>query len=127
MDPAVVADYFLEQTDAVTGQPFLLARLMTAQLQAVPVDTAVPGWQRRVSTTLGQAFRADLATVQTAEHRTGDTDPAALAEALLTALTWGYGAGLPEAEWITVATPTTDLAASGDLFMATDSPARRDK
>ena len=109
MDPGLVAEYFLEQTDAVTGQPFLLARLMTAQLQATPVDTSAPGWQRRVSTTLGQAFRADLATVQAAGHRPGDTDPAGLAEALLTALTWGYGAGLPEAEWVTVATATTGV------------------
>ena len=107
MDPGVVAEYFLEQTDAVTGQPFLLARLMTAQLQATPVDTSVPGWQRRVSTTLGQAFRADLATVQPAGHHPGDTDPRRTGRGVTDGVDVGVRRGLPEAEWITVATVTT--------------------
>ena len=38
------------------GEPFLLARLVTDQLRAVPVDTSRPGWQQQVSHSIEDAF-----------------------------------------------------------------------
>jgi tetratricopeptide (TPR) repeat protein len=113
MDPTTVADHFLDETDPVVGQPFLIARLMTDQLRAAPVGTGALGWQTRVSTSVGQAFLSDLATVAPPAHR-DVTNPQAYARDLLVALTWGSGAGLPEAEWAEIAAVTTGVRLNED-------------
>ena len=111
MDAAAVAEHFLVQTDPVEGQPFLIARLMTDQLRSAPVNTTVAGWQAGVSTSVAQAFYHDLAEVADPTHVTAALlPPARRAEELLTALTWGVGAGLPENEWLVVASATSSTA-----------------
>ncbi|MGH8938841.1 MAG: hypothetical protein ACRDV2_05775, partial [Actinomycetes bacterium] len=105
MDPTAVAGYLSDTWSGSGDRPFLLARLVTDQLRAVPVDTSVRDWQRLVSHSTEQAFDLDLARISSPEHRrqVDATTAASLARALLTALTWGYGAGLPEEEWLVVA------------------------
>jgi hypothetical protein len=58
------------------------------------VDTSQPGWRDQVSHSIQDAFDADLAQVRT---------PGGSARVLLAALTWGFGAGLPEEEWLACA------------------------
>jgi tetratricopeptide (TPR) repeat protein len=85
--------------------PFLLARLVTDQLQAVPVDTSLPGWQTQVAQSVETAFDVDLARVS--HPRLPDPGASALARQLLTALTWALGAGLPEDEWSSIGSVIT--------------------
>src|SRR5262249_12782716 len=101
MDPDAVAGYLAGETSMTGDSPFLLARLVTDQLRSAPVDTSVPDWEDRVSGSVEDAFDADLA-------RVGRLD---LARRLLAALTWGFGAGLPEEEWLACAIALGD----GDL------------
>jgi tetratricopeptide (TPR) repeat protein len=100
MDPAAVATYFLSQTNAVQGEPFLLARLMTDEVRLDPLDTGADDWRHRVSTSVRHAFLADVKAIDPS----GPTaDAAGAAETLLTALTWAFGAGFPEEEWLSTA------------------------
>jgi len=94
MDPETVADHLAGTTSMTGGSPFLLARLVTDQLRASPVDTSQPGWQDRVSHSIEDALDADLAQVR------GSGEAARI---LLAALTWGFGAGMPEEEWLACA------------------------
>ncbi|GAA4263958.1 ATP-binding protein [Dactylosporangium darangshiense] len=87
-------------------RPFLLARLVTDQLRAAPLETAAGDWQARIAGSIEEAFGADLAATD------GD---GALARHLLAALTHGYGAGLPEEEWLTVANASRDRGDSATL------------
>ena len=64
MDPDAVAGQLAAGTSMTGGSPFLLARLVTDQLRASPVDTSQPGWQDRVSHSIEDAFDADLAQVR---------------------------------------------------------------
>ncbi|MFJ8963638.1 hypothetical protein ACIRG5_30040 [Lentzea sp. NPDC102401] len=93
MNPEAVAAYIAEKMSPTESKPFLLARVVTDQLREHPVDTGTPNWQDNVNLSIESAFEADLQWV----------DPDGLAEPMLTALTWGYGAGFPEEEWIAVA------------------------
>ncbi|HET9653937.1 MAG TPA: ATP-binding protein, partial [Kineosporiaceae bacterium] len=112
MDPQVVAEQF---TTGMRGhQPFLLARIVTDQLRANPLDTGRPGWQDAVAASFEDAFHTDLAGVTAPSHRhLPDTmTPAELAGHLLATLTWAYGAGFPEEEWLAAAAalaPVIDL------------------
>jgi tetratricopeptide (TPR) repeat protein len=99
MDPDAVAGHLAGETSMTGGSPFLLARLVTDQLRASPVDTSRPGWQDQVSHSIEYAFDADLAQA----HAAGES-----ARTLLTALTWGFGAGLPEEEWLACANALGD-------------------
>lgn len=93
MDPELVAAQ-LTTPASITGEgPFLLARLVTDQLRAAPVDTSQPGWESMISHSIGEALDTDLADAR---------DPVR-ARVLLTALTWGFGAGFPEEEWLACA------------------------
>ena len=85
------------------SQPFLLARLVSDQLLEEPVDTSEPGWQRRVSGSIEEALEADLER-SAREHgvAVGQEVAAPLARQFLRGLTWGFGAGLPEDEWLAV-------------------------
>jgi len=98
MDPQAVADH-LNREASLADSPFLLARLVADRLSASPIDTAGIGWERHVSGSIGDALDADMASLALG----ATVDAAATARALLTGLTWGLGAGLPEDEWLCVA------------------------
>ena len=104
MDPGAVAGHLAGETSMTGGSPFLLARLVTDQLRASPVDTSQPGWQDRVSHSIEDAFDADLAQVRA---------PGDSARVLLAALTWGFGAGLPEEEWLACASAPAAAGSAG--------------
>jgi hypothetical protein len=91
------------------GESFLLARLVADQLSVAPIDTSVPNWQQYLAGSVEAAFGVDLARVTTAGFTVPDgIDSASLARTMLTALTWGLGAGFPEDEWLAVATALVD-------------------
>ncbi|MDQ1738959.1 MAG: hypothetical protein QOE53_611, partial [Pseudonocardiales bacterium] len=108
MDPELVADEFRRRTQATSGEPFLIARLLTDQLRKDPVDTASIGWQPRVITSLTGAFELNLAMLEPPRHRIG-VNPARLGRELLAALTWALGAGFPEDEWLCAARALSNL------------------
>ncbi len=105
MEGAAVAEHFIHVTPMTGGSPFLLARLVADRLTEGPIDTSVDEWREQVSGSIGEALDADLARVEA--HDALDVargiTAAELARELLAALTWGLGAGFPEAEWLCVA------------------------
>ena len=79
------------------SESFLIGRLLalSARGRTEPVDITSPGWQSELPASVAEAFDEDLA-------RLGDKEP--LARALLTALAWAKGPGLPwENIWVPVA------------------------
>ncbi|WP_203791206.1 ATP-binding protein, partial [Paractinoplanes rishiriensis] len=121
MDPAMVAAQVgagIAAEHGGTGRPFLLARLVADQLSAVPVDTQSPGWGDRVAGSVEQAFDNDLAAISAPSGiQLPGGGHVAVARVLLAALTRGYGAGLPEEEWLAIAntadTPIGDVDRDG--------------
>ena len=106
MDPAVVADRLVGKSSQPGDRPFLLARVVTDQLRAAPIDTSTPNWERYLARSIESAFDVDLARVAApGAGLPAGTSPAGLARAMLTALTWAFGAGFPEEEWLAVASP----------------------
>ncbi|WP_328995989.1 tetratricopeptide repeat protein [Kribbella sp. NBC_01245] len=105
MDAGAVAEQVRRAAFDGGEHPFLFARLVTDQLRANPIDTHTPGWQELVADSMDTAFEQDLAMVPPPSHRTlpADSPPAVFARRLLVALTWGLGAGFPDAEWMAVA------------------------
>jgi tetratricopeptide (TPR) repeat protein len=104
MDPTVVADRLLSGASQGEDRPFLLARVVTDQLRAAPIDTSTPNWEQYLAHSIESAFDVDLARVAPPGFGLPPaTSPAGLARAMLTALTWAFGAGFPEEEWIAVA------------------------
>jgi tetratricopeptide (TPR) repeat protein len=97
MDPDRVA----EEIAALTSQSltagrdggFLLARVLTSQLIARPVDTNLDGWQSQLATTVEQAFQQDLIGVRALKR--DDVEIPNAAQDLLTALSYSYGPGFP--------------------------------
>ncbi len=80
-----------------TSESFLIGRLLalSARGRAEPADITSEGWQSELPASVAQAFDEDLA-------RIGNQEP--LARALLTALAWARGPGLPwENIWVLVA------------------------
>ena len=101
MEPALVADH----VSASTGDgelPFLLGRLVTDELRSSPVDrpTRVGAARRDVR---GRGLRARPGTDLCRRRRV--RRPGRRQQ--LTALTWAFGAGLPEDEWRTVTASLT--------------------
>jgi tetratricopeptide (TPR) repeat protein len=115
MDADLVAGY-LDQIFEAADRPFLLARLVTDQLIETSIDTTMPHWQRLVASTMEAAFDTDLARIDAPPHRhlPEQVTPGVFARQLLTALTWGLGAGFPEHEWRTVAAVLTAVEVSPD-------------
>lgn len=107
LDPTAVAAQVIAAEET---SPFLLARIVTDQLRTHPIDTSAPGWKEELALSLGSALDIDLARITSPGRALVDgDDPVALARGLLTALTWGLGAGFPEPEWVTVASATTGI------------------
>ncbi|MEV0171301.1 tetratricopeptide repeat protein [Streptomyces sp. NPDC050803] len=95
MDAEAVAGHLFGEDAAEVQHTFLLARLVADQLSAAPVDTSEAGWEEKVSHSVEEALDTDLAAVP--------ADSVDLAKSVLRALTWAYGAGFPEDEWLAVA------------------------
>jgi hypothetical protein len=115
MDGQAVAGYLAGEASMTADRPFLLARLVTDQLRTSPVDTTREGWEAQVSRSIEDAFDADLDAVAPAPSRPNSPqrDAAGRARSLLAALTWGYGAGFPEEEWLAAANALTPGAGFG--------------
>ncbi len=102
MDPELVATAVLAQRARPDEGLFLLARVLTAQLRAEPVDTSSPDWGHRLVRSVEDAFDRDLETSPPLTLDNGEL-VAGAARDLLTALAWGFGAGLPDDLWAGVA------------------------
>jgi hypothetical protein len=102
MDPAKVADAVVHLAQEQSEGLFLLTRVVTAQLRTAPLDTALPGWETLLDHSLEAAFDRDLSRLPPLSR--GDRTLPQAARELLTALTWGYGAGLPDDVWPVIAT-----------------------
>ncbi|MFF7634624.1 caspase family protein [Kitasatospora sp. NPDC008050] len=93
---AVVAREIAEEVARRAGRCFLVARMTaTALLRDEPIDTAVPGWAERLPTDVDAAFEAYLQRLPRERHTA--------TMALLTALAFGEGHGLPRKLWAQVA------------------------
>ncbi|MEU9169110.1 tetratricopeptide repeat protein [Streptomyces sp. NPDC048420] len=105
MDPEAIAGHLLGRDSIGAQQTFLLARLVADQLSTAPVDTSAKGWGDAVSRSVEHALDSDLFGVLPAPggEAAESPSPADLARVILHALTWGFGAGLPEEEWLVVA------------------------
>ena len=106
--PDAVADYLVERIGAPDSEPFLLARVLTDRLRESSALSS-DSWRDQIDTTVAQVLEADLAAVEPRASR----DPGT-ARTLLTALTRGYGAGLPEDEWLVIATAMTSAPVDRD-------------
>lgn len=104
MDAHAVAQLAVEE--AAGDEPFLVARLLVDQLLSRPVDTRQPDWRERARTSIDDALQTAIGELAPPAHRDlpDGLTAAAFGRAVLGALTWGLGAGLPEPEWAAVAT-----------------------
>ncbi|MEU9397668.1 AAA family ATPase [Streptomyces sp. NPDC048324] len=100
-----VAEALAEKaTDATGGrraESFLIGQLLARSIRSRPVavDTTSADWHERLPAGVGEAFEEELALLG---------DEALLARAVLTALAWANGPGLPwENIWARVATALT--------------------
>ncbi|NEB34926.1 hypothetical protein G3I62_38635 [Streptomyces sp. SID14446] len=85
------------------GRCFLVARMTaSALLRGGPVDTNVPGWAETIPSDVGGAFEAYLRRLPQARYES--------AIALLTALAFGEGHGLPRRIWLMAATSLSGVA-----------------
>jgi hypothetical protein len=103
MDAEAVANVIDSRiADDLLGEPFLFARLLADVLVKRPIDTRRGGWEVHISTSFDQVFRSAIDAATPPPHRPHANAPA-LARAMLTALTWSFGAGFPVPEWCAVA------------------------
>jgi hypothetical protein len=102
MHTAAVAEAIMQLTREEGEGLFLLARVITSQLRAEPLDTSQPGWEARLSRSVEAAFTRDIERIP--PLRRDDSDLPTAAQELLTALAWSYGAGLPTDVWAVIAT-----------------------
>jgi tetratricopeptide (TPR) repeat protein len=113
MVPEVVADAIEVSAD----DSFLLARVLTSQLLAEPVDTSDPAWRDRLASSVESALHRDLERGEQ-RYRDGVALPQAATE-LLRALAYSYGPGFPaEDVWPAVATA---LSPSGSAYTRDDA------
>jgi tetratricopeptide (TPR) repeat protein len=130
MDPELVAveiEALAAHSASAGGDGgFLLARVLTSQLIARPLDTSADGWRSQLATTVEQAFVQDLVAVRPLT-RNGVELPEA-GQDLLTALAYSYGPGFPADDiWPAVATalsPTGTEYERLDAFWALDEHGR---
>ncbi|AOR30429.1 hypothetical protein BFF78_04620 [Streptomyces fodineus] len=98
------------------GRCFLVARMTASALLRGPVvDTTVPGWAEQLPSDVGGAYEAYLQRLPAGRH--------AATTALLTALAFGEGNGLPRRIWVPVAARLSGMAlvqADVDLLLRED-------
>ncbi len=110
MDPDVVADRLVGTASHTGDRPFLLARVVSDQLRADSIDTSDPNWEQHLARSIESAFKDDLELVTPPGFGLpAGTTPAGVARSILTALTWAFGAGFPEEEWLAVASQLTGV------------------
>jgi tetratricopeptide (TPR) repeat protein len=102
MDADQIADAILALPTGDEEGRFLLARVITAQLRASPVDTTRAGWQQGLSTSVEDALDRDLAGLPPRMRGEDRLDWAGFD--LLAALAWAQGGGLPDDIWPLIAT-----------------------
>ncbi|MFD9305470.1 caspase family protein [Streptomyces sp. NPDC060048] len=91
-----------EEVARRAGRCFLVARMTaSALLRGRPVDTTLPGWAEQLPSDVGGAFETYLQRLPA--ERYGST------MALLTALAFGEGNGLPRKIWVRVAARLSGL------------------
>jgi WD40 repeat protein len=117
---AVVAEGIAQRaTASKTGvESFLIARLLALAVRdrSVPVDVTSPGWRSELPDGVAEAFDEDLA-------RLGRSQP--LARALLEALAWAKGPGLPwETIWVPLARALAKLSGALDPTSITNEGVR---
>jgi WD40 repeat protein len=98
------------------AESFLIGQLLARSTRSRPwpADTATADWRDRLPSTLGEAFEEDLARL---------TDNVPVAHALLRALAWANGPGLP---WENIWVPVARALAGGDTERTvTDSDVRQ--
>jgi tetratricopeptide (TPR) repeat protein len=115
MDPVIVASYINEIPDADIEGRFLLARLLTDGLRESPIDTHLPNWRELLADSVEDSFDQTIADLGPMP-RNGAAIVGA-AKDLLVALTWAYGAGMPDDVWAQVATA---LSEDGTRYSRTD-------
>ena len=115
MDRGKIADAVIGRARGQGEGVFLLARVVTSQLRAAPIDTALPGWEQHVARSFEAAFQRDLALIP--PLRRGEVELPQAAGELLAALAWAYGAGFPDDVWPVVATA---LSATGIAYDRAD-------
>ncbi|MCV7169077.1 tetratricopeptide repeat protein [Mycobacterium manitobense] len=109
MDANAVGDQLVERATTDQGS-FLLTRILVDQLAASPINTSRPNWHEELADSIETAFNVDLAQVAAGDvNSPEDREPVQLARTMLTALTWGFGAGFPEDEWLAVAASLTGV------------------
>ena len=94
---AIAATAQFEVPRKGTSESFLIGRLLALSVRgrAEPVDISIDGWELQLPTSVAEAFDEDLARLR-------DKEP--VARALLRALAWAKGPGLPwENIWVPVA------------------------
>ncbi len=117
MDAAKIGDAIVRLAQEQGEGLFLLARVVTAQLRREPINTSLPGWESQLAHSVKDAFAHDLDRIP--PLRKDDRDMPQAARELLSALAWGYGAGLPDDVWPIIATalsPTTLRYDRNDVF-----------
>ena len=125
MDPTDVAAYINEMPDSDTEGRFLFARLLTDRLRESPVDTQLPNWRQLLADGVEDSFDQTIAGVAPM-GRDGDVIAGA-AKDLLSALAWGFGAGMPDDVWAQVATALSDEGRHydrADVYWALDVAGR---
>ena len=101
MDPVLVANQVAELAPPSDEGLFLLARMVTAQLRANPLDTGQLNWGATLATSVETVFDGDLRALS-GKAPNGVGAGTAIRE-LLTALAWGYGEGVTDDVWATIA------------------------
>ncbi|ABK98753.1 AAA family ATPase [Pelobacter propionicus] len=115
MDATKIGDAIIRISEQQGEGTFLLARVITTQLRNNPVDTSRINWEGNLDKSIEDAFDRELTAIPSL-LRDGIELPHAARE-LLTALAWGYGAGLTDDVWPIVATA---LSSTGATYLRED-------
>jgi hypothetical protein len=119
MAPELIANAIQDLPRHDDEGTFLLARAITAQLRAEPVETTQPGWQQQLSTSVEEAFDRDLDGLPPLTR--GEEQLPGAGFDLLAALAWAHGAGLPDDIWPLIATtisPNSSRYGRDDAYWA---------
>ncbi len=115
MDPEVIFTAIQHIHNEQQEGAFLLAQMITAQLRSNPVNTSRKDLERQLYRSIEAAFERELSRISL--HDADERESSNTAKELLTALAWGYGAGLPDDLWPIVGTA---LSQTGVIYQRSD-------